>query len=236
MAGTRGEQVVMVTGGTGALGRAVARHFLQAGATVHLTRRGDLQGLERYLGDAFSRAQLHEVDVTAEASVNRWFEAVEAARGRIDVLVNVAGGFAYAPIAQTELATWERMLALNATSAFLCSRAAVRVMAPRGYGRIVNVSSAPALSHGAANMSAYVASKAALTLFTESLAKELVRTGITVNAVVPSVIDTPDNRQAQPKADTSTWLQPEEIAAVVGFLASDAGAIVTGAVVNLSKG
>lgn len=236
MSGVHQGRVVLVTGATGALGRAVARYFVRAGATVHATRRGDLQGFDTYLGSDFAKLHLHEVDLTSEDGVSRLFAEVTKANGRLDVLANIAGAFAYAPLAETSVVLWDRMMKVNATSAFLCSRAAAALMVPNRWGRIINVSSAPAVNHGAANMTAYVASKGALTLFTESLAKELVKSGVTVNAVVPTVIDTEDNRRSQPKADTSTWLQPEEIAEVVGFLAGGAAAIVTGAVVNLSKG
>jgi NAD(P)-dependent dehydrogenase (short-subunit alcohol dehydrogenase family) len=236
MPGEHQGRVVLVTGGTGALGRAVVRHFVRAGATVHATRRGELQGFDTYLGSDFSKLQLHQADLTAEDDVNRLVGEVTRASGRLDVLANIAGGFAYAPLAETSMALWDRMIKLNATSAFLCCRAAAPVMVANRWGRIINVSSAPAVSHGAANMTAYVASKAALTLFTESLAKELVKSGVTVNAVVPTVIDTEDNRRSQPTADTSSWLKPEEIAEVTGFLAGAAAGIVTGAVVNLSRG
>jgi NAD(P)-dependent dehydrogenase (short-subunit alcohol dehydrogenase family) len=151
-------------------------------------------------------------------------------------LVNLVGGFAMAPVEGTERAAWERMLQLNATSAFLCIRAAVPAMKAARAGRIVNVSSAPALNRGAEKMSAYSAAKAAVLNLTESLAKELAPWAITVNAIVPSVIDTPANRQASPGADRATWLQPAEVAEVIGFLASEAAGIVTGTAVNLSRG
>jgi len=137
---------------------------------------------------------------------------------------------------QTDLAAWERMLRLNATSAFLCCRAAVVGMKTRKKGRIINVSSAPAVNHGGPHISAYSASKAAVQNLTESLAKELGASNITVNAIVPTVIDTEANRKANPGADTSTWLKPEEIAEVVAFLAGDAAGIVSGSAINLTRG
>jgi NAD(P)-dependent dehydrogenase (short-subunit alcohol dehydrogenase family) len=154
----------------------------------------------------------------------------------VEVLANIVGGFAYESIEKTDLTTWERMFHLNATSAFLCCRAAVPAMKARRWGRIVNVSSAPALNHGGANLSAYAAAKAAVLSLSESLAKELAPWGITVNALVPTVIDTPANRKASPTADTSTWLSPEEIAEVVGFLATDQASAVSGGAINLYRG
>jgi NAD(P)-dependent dehydrogenase (short-subunit alcohol dehydrogenase family) len=127
------------------------------------------------------------------------------------------------------------MLALNATSTFLCAREAVKCMRPRG-GRIVTVAAVPAVTRGAANLSAYSAAKAAVLNLTQSLSKELVGDGITVNAIVPSTIDTPANRAAMPDADPSAWLEPAAIAEVVLWLAGESAGIVTGTAVMLSRG
>jgi len=155
---------------------------------------------------------------------------------RLGILVNLVGGFAYASLDDTDPATWQKMLAMNATSAFLCCKYAVPHMRAGGFGRIVNVAAAPALGRGAASMSAYSASKSAVLNLTYSLSQELVRDGITVNAIVPSTIDTPANRAAMPQADRSTWLAPADLAGVITFLASEAAGIVTGTAVNLSLG
>lgn len=145
------------------------------------------------------------------------------------------GGFAYASLGDTEPATWDRMLSMNATSAFLCCRAAVPGMRAGKWGRIVNVASVPAVGGGAANLTAYSAAKAAVLNLTYSLAKELMADGITANAIVPSTIDTPANRAAMPDADRSTWLSAEAIGDVVVMLASEQAGIVTGTAVNLAK-
>ncbi len=231
-------RTVLVTGGTGALGRAVVEHFVENGASVHVpwVVEAEVDELRGVLGKEFTRVRLYRSDVTAEPSVSALFRDIEAAGHHVEVLANIVGAFVHASIDDTDTGTWEKMLRVNATSAFLCSRAAARLMKANRWGRIVNVSSAPALNHGAANLAAYSAAKAAVLNFSESLAKELVPWGITVNAIVPSVIDTPANRKAMPKADTSTWLKPEEIAAVIGFLAGDAAATVTGSAINLSRG
>ncbi len=213
----------------------MVRHFIDAGHSVHVpwVAEREVGELERYLGAAHSRITLHRCDVTSEPAVVELFGTLG---GRVDILANIVGGFAMAPIEETDFAHWNRMFQLNATATFLCTRAAVPGMKERSWGRIVNVASGPAVNHGAAKMSAYAASKAAVLNFTESLSKELVTAGITVNAIIPSVIDTPANRAGDPGADTSRWLKAEEIAQVVEFLCSDSAAIVNGSAVNLTRG
>lgn len=216
-----------MTGGTGALGRAVVACLLTGGADVHaswVTEAADL------------KVHLHRADVTDPASVDQLVSDVAGPAGRLDILANIVGGFTFASLEETDPAAWQRMLSLNATSAFLCCRAAAPLMRRRRWGRIVNVAAVPALERGAAGMSAYAASKAAVLNLTYSLAKELGPTGITVNAIVPTIIDTPANRKAMPEADTSTWLKPEEIAEVIAFLVSERAGVVTGTAVNLAGG
>ena len=238
MSGPASTRCVLVTGGTGALGRAVVARFARDGATVHVpwVVEAEVQEIEQQLGAAFQRVHLHRCDVTADQEVQTLFAAIKARGRSVEVLANIVGGFVYGSLEQTDAATWERMLRLNATSAFLCTRAAAPDMKARGWGRIVTVSSAPAVNHGGANVAAYSASKAAVLNLSESLAKELVAWNITVNSIVPTVIDTPANRKANPDANTTTWLKPEEIADVVAFLASDAAGIVNGTAVNLTRG
>lgn len=230
-------RVAVVTGGTGALGRAVVRRLLSAGASVHATYREshEADALRSYLGDAAAKVTLHEVDLTREKKLRDLYADVARKDKRFDVLANIAGGFGAGTIEDTSLEEWERMFAMNATTAFVSCRAAVPHMRERRAGRIVNVASGPALHRGAAGMSAYAASKAAVLNLTYSLAQELAPDGITVNAIVPSILDTPANRKAMPDADTATWLRTEEIAEVVGFLASAAGGIVTGSALNLER-
>ena len=230
-------RVAVVTGGTGALGRAVVRRLLAAGARVHTTWRTEAEvgELQHYLGREAGKVALHEVDLTREKRVREIFDGIVQEGGRLDILCNIAGGFAMAALEETKLELWERMLALNATTAFVACRAAARHMRDRHYGRMVNVSAAPALERGAPRMSAYAASKAAVLNLTYSLARELGPAGITVNAIVPSILDTPQNRDAMPDADRSGWLSPDEVAEVAGFLVSDAAAIVTGTAVSLDR-
>jgi NAD(P)-dependent dehydrogenase (short-subunit alcohol dehydrogenase family) len=230
-------RTAVVTGGTGALGRAVVAALLARGAEVHVTWvvEREVAELREHL-DGAARLRLHRADVTDAKAVEELMNDVAGAAGRLDVLANIVGGFAFGRIEETDPATWHRMLALNATSAFLSCRYAVPHMRARRWGRIVNVAAGPALGRGAAKMSAYAAAKSAVLNLTYSLSAELVGDGITVNAIVPSTIDTPANREAMPNADRSTWLDPAEMAEVVAYLVSDAGAIVTGTAVNLSRG
>ncbi|GMV83859.1 MAG: glucose-1-dehydrogenase [Planctomycetota bacterium] len=230
-------RVAVVTGGTGALGRAVAVHLAALGASVHVPWivKEEVEDCRSSLGSGFGLLTLHEANVAQEADVKRFFAAAGAG-GRIDILVNIVGGFAYAGLGDTDLATWQRMLEVNATSCFLCCREALPYMEKAHGGRIVNVAAGPALKGGAAGMSAYGAAKAAVWNFTQALSQELVTKRITVNAIVPSIIDTPANRRAMPNADPAAWLPPARIAEVIEFLVLDASSIVTGSAINLSLG
>ncbi|MFI5266623.1 MAG: SDR family NAD(P)-dependent oxidoreductase [Chloroflexota bacterium] len=204
------QRVAVVTGVAGGLGPAVKQALEQAGYTV--------AGISR-----------KEADVTIEAEVNAAVAQIMQRAGRIDVLVNVAGGFAGGKhVHETDVSTWEHMLGLNLTSTFLCCRAVIPHMLAAGYGRIVNVSSRSAVQP-AAGLSAYNVSKAGVVTLTETLAAELRGANVTANAVLPSVIDTPSNRAAMPKADPSKWVTPEQIAAVIVDLVSDRWGIVSGA-------
>src|ERR1051326_1256551 len=203
-------RVMLVTGGTGALGRSVVRRLLEGGATVHVPWVAEpevAELLEVLAGTSSAQLVLHHLDVTAESEVAALFGAIGSRP--VEVLVNLVGAFTYGAIETTPLGDWDRMLRLNGTSAFLTCRAAVPAMKTARWGRIINVSSAPAVNHGAARIAAYAASKAALLTFSESLAKEVAPFGITVNTLIPTVIDTPANRRATPDADTSVWLDPK---------------------------
>jgi NAD(P)-dependent dehydrogenase (short-subunit alcohol dehydrogenase family) len=235
---TLANRVALVTGGTGALGRAVVRRLVQGGALVHVSWvvARETDELAAFLGADGGKVRLHEADVSEPSAVRRLMADVAGPGGRIHLLANLVGGFAAAPLGETDPATWQKMIAMNATSAFLCCRYALPFLKASGAGRIVNVAAQPALGRGAAGMSAYSASKSAVLNLTYSLAEELARDRVTVNAIVPSTIDTAANRAAMPQADHSTWLDPTEIAGVIAYLASDAAAIVTGTAVNLARG
>lgn len=239
MRGVLEGRVALITGGTGALGRGVVRAFLEGGARVHVpwVVREELDPFRTALAEVpgADQVRLHEADVSDPRAVDALVEAVLARDGRLDVLVNGVGGFVAASLEETGPEDWNRMITLNATTAFLCSRAAAAAM-PSGSGRIINVAALPAVDRGAARMSAYAASKAAVLNLTQSLSRELRSRGITVNAVVPTVIDTPANRESMSGTDRATWLQPLEIGRVMRFLASDDAAIVTGTAVMLARG
>lgn len=232
------DRITLVTGGTGVLGRAVTDRFLAEGARVHVPlRRPEAAGaLRERLGNRAEALHLHpDADLTDPAAVSRLFRAVEASAGAgPEILLNLAGGFRMAPVEETSPEAWSGMLELNATTAFLSARAAFPGMIARGWGRIVNVSAFPALDRGKAGFSAYAAAKAAVLNLTSTLAREGAPHGITANALVPSIIDTPDNRAAMPDADRRAWLDPDEIAGVIAFLASPAARIVNGAALTLT--
>lgn len=212
---------VVVTGGTGALGSAVVGLLLDRGAACHVTCLDESE-LARLDPGVRERATFHHpVDLGEEDDVR----AVYGRFGDAEPLwasVHIAGGFAMAPIAETSLADWEKQLRMNATSCFLCCREAVGAFRRSGAeGRIVNVAARPALfpELGGA-MAAYTASKAAVAALTGALAAEVGPEGIYVNAVVPSIIDTPANRLAMPDAAHEAWPAPDEIAETIAFLAS----------------
>jgi NAD(P)-dependent dehydrogenase (short-subunit alcohol dehydrogenase family) len=233
-------RITLVTGGTGALGGSVVERFVEEGARVHVPvfDEDEIAPLRRRLGLRAEAVTFHrEGDFTDVDRVAAIFDAVREAEGRgPEILLNLAGGFASAPAEETGPDLWDRMWRLNASTAFLSSRAALPEMKERRWGRILNVSAFPALDRGREGLSAYGAAKAAVLNLTQTLAREGAAYGITANAIVPSTIDTPANRQDMPDADRSTWLPPDEIAGVLAFLASGGGRLVTGAALTLTLG
>lgn len=225
------DRVVLITGATGDFGPYVARAFAQDGARLALTARKleQAKALAADLGLGDDRALASVVDVTQAESVAAWVAAVQAKWGRVDVLVNVAGGYKPgAPVAEMQEADLDFMFNLNARSAFLTCRAVIPPMLARGGGKIVNIGAKAALLAGRKS-TAYAVSKAAVLRLTEALSAEVREQNINVNAVIPNTIDTPSNRASQPNADTSKWVKPEDLAAVVLFLASDSARAIHGA-------
>jgi len=226
-------QVVLVSGGTGALGSAVARAFLQEGALVAVTYRSpreydDLQGS---VTPDHARLRGHQVDVTNEPDMLRLTASLETEFRRLDVLVNSAGGYAGGPkLWEIESTVLERMLDLNLRSAFVSSRSVLPIFLRQRRGCIVNVAAKAAVDQpGGAG--AYVASKAAALAMMHSLAMDLKGTAIRVNTVLPSIIDTAANRRDMPRANFATWTKPEEIARVILFLCSEDARAVNGAAI-----
>jgi NAD(P)-dependent dehydrogenase (short-subunit alcohol dehydrogenase family) len=226
-------QVALITGGTGNLGQAVVQSFYQAGATLVPVDR-DTDRLE-ILFPALMGSGLayfaEGVDVTDPATVDALVQETLRRYGKIDILVNTVGGYrAGTPVHETPVETWDFMMSLNARSAFVMSRAVLPAMLKQGRGKIINISAGSALK-GGANSAAYAASKSAVARLTESMAEEYKRQGINVNAILPGTIDTPQNREAMPKSDFSLWIQPEAIARVVLFLASEDASPIHGALI-----
>ncbi|GAB4212262.1 MAG: SDR family NAD(P)-dependent oxidoreductase [Roseiflexaceae bacterium] len=224
-------KVAVVTGGTGGLGGAVVAALLEAGAAVFVPHRkeGDLERLRATLGlpegAALSGGLL---DLTDEQAVQQGYAGLATQHGGIDILVNVAGGFAGGkPVHETGWAQWQAQLDINLKTAVISSAAAVPHLLARGGGAIVNVSSRTAVQPGAF-VAAYGAAKRAVVGLTEAMAAELRDQNITVNAILPSVIDTPANR-SNPGANPSAWVPPAEIARVVRFLVGPDARIISGA-------
>jgi NAD(P)-dependent dehydrogenase (short-subunit alcohol dehydrogenase family) len=228
-------RVAIISGGTGALGRAVAEYFVQSGARVAIpwVVEPEVPMLKKRLGDRFSEAKvfLKRADVGDESQIATFVEEVTKKFGKLDILVNLVGGFwGGKSIAETAMAEWQAMFDLNLKPTFLCCRAAVPAMKKNGYGRIVSVSSRSGLQ-GAGDYAAYAIAKGAIATFTASLAEEVLPENIIVNAIAPSTIDTEANRTAMPKAKHENWVKPEDIARTVGFLCSEDNRVTAGAVI-----
>jgi len=227
------ENIALVAGGTGGLGRAVSLAFLKEGAELMVTYRKDqeLSDLKSAAGANASRLEGHNLDVTDEAAVRQLVEGIVAKHGRLDILVNCVGGYAGGmKLWEMETKVFDQMLALNLRSGYILSRAVVKPMLKQGKGAIVNVASKAALDHGA-GLAAYAASKAAALAMMESLAAELKDSGVRANSILPSIIDTEINRKAMPGADFAKWPKPEEIARVILFLCSDDAKLIHGAAI-----
>ena len=213
------------------MGRAVSLAFLEQGWTVAVTyrRREEWNSLQSAAGASKDRLQGYGVDVTDETAVSGLIDSVAIKHGRIDALVNTVGGYA-GGVRLWELDTkvFEQMLALNLRSGFMLSRAVVPVMLKQDSGSIVNVAAKAAFDH-ASGAAAYAASKAAAVAMMDSLAADLKGTGVRVNSILPSIIDTEANRKAMPKSDFAKWPKPEDIARVILFLCSDDAKVVHGA-------
>ena len=212
-------KVVLITGGAGALGQTVVPSFVSAGASVFL---GDLNPVQQ------SRVTSLKADFTDQTQVRGLVNDVIQSAGRLDALINLVGGFATGRVVETNVSLWQRMMAMNLTSAFLLSYAVLPSMLERRQGRIVHIAARAGLEPfpGAA---AYVVSKAGLIALIRTLSTELNGSGVTVNGVLPSTIDTPANRKAMPTADPAKWARPESIAQALTFLASDAASQINGA-------
>jgi NAD(P)-dependent dehydrogenase (short-subunit alcohol dehydrogenase family) len=233
MSGRFERQVALVAGGTGGLGHAVSLAFLKENAKVIVTsqRQEGIEVLKTAAGANYAQLDGFLVDVTDEAAVRQLVEKILAQHGRLDILVNTVGGYAGgSKLWELETKVFDQMLALNLRSGYALARAAVRAMLKKGHGTIVNVAAKAANDH-AAGAAAYAASKSAAVALMDSLAADLKGTGVRVNTILPSIIDTPLNRKVMPTADFSKWPKPEDIARVILFLCSDDAKVIHGAAV-----
>jgi NAD(P)-dependent dehydrogenase (short-subunit alcohol dehydrogenase family) len=223
------ERHVVVTGGTGALGIAVVGALIEAGAVCHVPWHHEAEA-EQFPHHGHRQVVLAgNTDLTDEAAVERLFNGVS----RLWASIHLAGGFAAAPVAETAKKDLMTQIEMNLVTSFLCCRAAVKSMLRGGEGgRIVNVAARAALEwRSGAGMAAYTASKAGVAALTAALAEEVVKQGILVNAVAPSIMDTPANRHAMPKADHAAWTKVEDVARTIVFLASPDNKVTRGGIV-----
>ena len=233
MAGRFTGKAVLVAGGSGALGRAVSLAFLDELARVAVTyqQQEEFVSLKNAAAAHASSLEGHKVNVIDEVAVRQLTDSIIMKSGRLDVLVNAVGAYAGGtPLWELDSKVFDQMLALNLRSGYVLLRAVVPVMLKQGNGAIVNVASRAAFDH-AAGGAAYAASKAAAVAMIDSLAADLRGTGVRVNSVLPSIIDTDANRRAMPNSDFTKWPKPADIAHVILFLCSDDAKLINGAAV-----
>ena len=227
-------KVIAVTGAFGALGRVVTEVLMAEGAKVAMIDIADAPGIAE-ISNSDARLVIGGVDMNSPDAASGAMSKVVSAFGRLDGLVNLAGGFTWQAMGGAEdgsavLATWDRMYRMNLRSAVAATGAALPHLLRNGGGRIVNVGAAAA-NFAAAGMGAYAASKAGVARLTEAMAEEFKDKGINVNAVLPSILDTPANRRDMPEADFTRWVSPQDLARVLVFLLSGDSAAVTGALI-----
>ncbi|ULA64324.1 MAG: Short-chain dehydrogenase/reductase SDR [Nitrospira sp.] len=217
-------KVVLIAGGSGALGQSVVPACIQAGAQVVTADRNPPSDVVGWTA--------MKADVTDETDVRRLVGDVVRAHGRLDVLINLVGGFSMGRLEETDAVLWQRMLTMNVTAAFLLSKSVVPSMVEQGAGRILHVAAWAAVEPfpGAA---AYLVAKSSLLALIRVVALEMKGSGVTVNGVLPTTIDTPANRLSMPEVDPSTWTKPESIAKTLVFLASDEAGEINGAAIPI---
>ena len=226
-------ETVIITGASGNLGRALAETFTARGAQLVLLDR-QRERLHATFGAETDRMLLLPTDLMNADAVEAAAKAAVDRFGRIDALCNIAGGFRMgSPVHETSDADWNFLLDINAGTLLHSARAVVPRMLAAGGGKIVNVG-AFAAQKGAANMGAYIASKSAVIRLTESMSAELREKNINVNCVLPTTIDTPENRKSMPGADPKKWVAPQDLANVIAFLASDAARAIHGAAIPVT--
>lgn len=229
-------RTAVVTGGTGALGGVCVEYLFSAGLNIAIPYNSEksLANIPKQVSQ--DRLAALRTDLTEENQVDLFINKVVQKFGTVDYLVNTAGGYTGgSTIDEVSLEDWESIMKLNTRSAFLICRDALRVMRKQGFGRIINIASMPALSPSA-KKGPYAVSKRAVVTLTETIAEETKGTGITANAIAPSIIVTEANKQSMPKADFSKWVTPQEIAQLILYLCSDEAKSVSGNVIRIYGG
>ncbi len=224
---------VLITGGTGILGSAVTKAYLAQGDNVAVTYLFDdeVERFNQFNPELFDDVTFLFANVTEEAEVQKTIQEFLSKFGQLDVLINIVGGFVGGiPTAELEEDRWDFMMNLNLKSVFLCCKTAIPHMTAQGYGKIINVSARAGLK-GEAGLSAYCVSKGGVRTLTESLAAEVMDSGVNVNAIMPSIMDTPANREAMPEEEHDRWVAPADVAKVISFLTSDDATIINGAAI-----
>jgi NAD(P)-dependent dehydrogenase (short-subunit alcohol dehydrogenase family) len=232
-------KICIITGALGGLGQTVVKKFLENGATV-VGADNEKALNENFKKNSFwmevkgqTNWMFHPTDVLSESSVKELVKKIQQKHLRIDALINLVGGiYPWSDVTKIETKTWDFTIELNLKSAFLCSREALRIMIPQKNGKIINVGAGAGLK-GGSQSGPYGASKAGVINLTETMAEENKINNIQVNAIVPSIIDTPANRQSMPDADFSKWVKAEEIAEVLLFLATEKSSGVTGSIIKV---
>jgi len=227
------DQAIVITGGFGSLGAATARAAIELGARVALIDRTPAAPADLIAELGSAAVFLPGVDLADAAAAKSTVDAAQVRLQGLDALINIAGAFRWQTLADGDPAVWDSLFTINLKTAVNTCRAAIPHLRASRAGRIVNIGAYAALNAGA-GMGAYTASKAGVHRLTESLAAELKEHRITVNAVLPSIIDTPPNRKEMPKADFSTWVSPGSLANVILFLASTEAQDITGALLPVT--
>ena len=220
-------KIALVTGGTGALGSVIAEGLIAEGCVVYASSPHEKEGTsgrERLR----NHVRIVKADITDEKEVKNLFDVIMRDSSRIDIVVNTVGGFVPGkPLRDVTIHDWDLMMNINLKSAFLSTREAVRRMDGQSYGRIINISAMAALSPGPGR-APYTISKAGVSLLTEIVSKEVKGTGITVNAIAPSIIVTPANLKSMPGEDSSKWVTPDQLADLVCYLCSPSAVAING--------
>jgi NAD(P)-dependent dehydrogenase (short-subunit alcohol dehydrogenase family) len=228
-------KTVIVTGGTGGLGSAVATRFLSEGASVVVSYRQERE-LRIFAGATGERFLSVQADVTTQTDVEKLFDSAIAKTGAIDILVNTVGGYLPAKsLNEISEQEWDRMMSINLKSTFLCTREALKRMKGQWYGRIINLSALAGLKP-VAGKSAYAIAKSGVSLLTQIVAEEQRGTGITINAIAPDIIDTVANREAMSQEDFTQWVRTEHIADMITYLCSEAAVSISGTTLRVAGG